>query len=423
MDFQPPQHAPQFRRRKRQLSVIGASAFSAILLLIAFVSAWNYFDISFNVPSPASALNESRTHAAVLATPPSGEADWSFDTGEQIAAPTVAHDGLVFIVAGRRSNTGRLIALDMDSGQPRWTYTLSGVSDFPPAIAGDLLYAVVRDGRIVALDRRSGQEEWTYTTGDLLLGTPVVRDGVLYAASDGVHALDALTGELLWIHQTEGGRATSPLAYSQGIIVVLSKGTHLNLIDAVKGKRRLTTRLWFGGGAPVISDASVVVSGDRGSIQTVRLHTRDIPMEKALRFWWGKLWLYKSAPRPPDPVGFSWHHRGIGGMTAHAVAEGDGRLFLVARYPDHSARIVAVDANDGDVLWQFQSQTIVAEGVTLAGNTLVAGTQAGEIYGLDAETGEIVWNLSLGFGVSAVTVAPGNTLLAASADGTVHKIR
>lgn len=424
MDFQLPQHASPFRRRKRWLSVISISAFSAILLLIAFVSAWNYFDISFNVPSPTSALNESRSQAATLAAPPSGETEWSFNIGEPIAASPVAHGGLAFIVAGRRSDTGRIIALDMASGMPRWTYTLSGVSDFPPAIAGDLLYTVVRDGRIVALDRRSGQEKWTYMTGDLLLGTPVVRDGALFAASDGIHALDALTGELLWIHETERGRTITPLAYSEGIIAVLSEGNHLNLIDAMKGKRRLTARLWFGGAdAPVISDDAVVVSGDRGSIQTVRLHARDIPLEKALRFWWGKLWLYKSAPRPPDPVGFSWHNRGIGGLSARTVADGDGRLFLVARYPDHSAEIVAVDASDGDALWQFQSQTIVAEGVTLAGDTLVAGTQAGEVYGLDAETGEITWQVAMGFGVSAITVAPGDALLAASTAGVVHRFR
>ena len=234
-----------------------------------------------------------------------------------------------------------IIALDTTTGQPAWTYTLHGVSDYRPTVAGSFLYAVTRDGRTIALDRQTGQELWIHSSKDILLGSPVVRDGVLYVASDGIHALDAVTGELLWIHETEGGRAISPLTYSGGIIAVLSEGGHLNLIDAAKGKRRLTARLWFGGaGAPFVLGDTVILSGDRGSIQAVDLYARDIPMEKAVRFWWTKLWLYKSAPRPPDPVGYTWHHRGIGGLSARILAADEDRLYLVTRNADQSGSVM-----------------------------------------------------------------------------------
>ena len=424
MRFEPAESLNLSSSSVRRVLLYALSAFLGGIVVVASVSAWNYFDITLRQASPVSAITESRAEVSSDFKKPLGDIEWSFDTEEAIDVPPIARGGLAFIVAGRRIDTGRIIALDISSGQPVWTYRLDGVSDYPVTLAGDSLYAVTRDGRVVALESQSGQEVWSYTTGDLLLGRPIVRDGVLFAASDGIHALDALTGEPLWIHQTEGSRTTSPLAYSQGIIAVLSEGTHLNLIDAVKGKRRLTTRFWFGGtDMPVIFEDRVIVSGDRGSIQTVNLHARDIPMEKALRFWWTKLWLYKSAPRPPDPVGYSWHHRGVGGLSAHVVASGDGRLFLTAKHPDHSARVIAIDAEYGDVLWQFQSQTLVAEGVTLAGDTLVVGTHAGEVYGLNAESGEITWNLPLDFRVSAVTVTPGDALLVASETGTVHKVR
>lgn len=449
MKFDLPQHTPRARRRKRLLSVICASAVTAILLLIGLVSAWNYFDFALHVPSPTSAISESTIQAAILSAAPSGRIapgriasgrvasgrvassriEWSFDTGEPIAASPVAHEGLVYVVAGRRIDTGRIVALDLDSGQPTWTYTLSGVSDFPPAVAGEMLYAVTRDGRVIALDLQNGQEKWTYNTQDLLLGTPAVRDGMLYAASDGLRALDALTGELLWTHQTEGGRTITPLAHSEGIVAVLSKGNHLNLIDAVKGKRRLTTGLWFGGiGAPVILEDTVVVTGDRGIVQAVDLHARDIPMEKALRFWWTKLWLYKSAPRPPDPVGYSWHHRGIGGLSADIVAAGDGRLFFIAKHADHSAEVVALDASGGHELWRFGKGVPISQGVALSGyyqiaDTLIVGTQDGWLHGLDASSGEGVWSFSVDFSISAVSVTDENSILIASRDGVLHKVR
>ena len=424
MKFDLPKDAAPFRRRKRLLWVISTSAVAAIFLLIGLVSASNYFDFTLHVPSPASALSESPVQAAVLSVAPSGRIEWSFDTGEPITASPVAHEGLVYVVAGRRTDTGRIVALDLESGQTAWTYTLGGVADYPPVVAGEMLYAVTRDGRVIALDLQSGQKKWTYNTQDLLLGTPAVRDGVLYAASDGLHALDALTGELLWTHQTEGGRTITPPAYSGGIIAVMSKGNHLNLIDAVKGKRRLTTGLWFGGiGAPVILEDTVVITGDRGIVQTVDLHARDIPMEKALRFWWTKLWLYKSAPRPPDPVGYWWHHRGIGGLSADIVAAGDGSLFFVAKHADHRAEVVALDASSGHELWRFGEGVPISQGVALSGDNLMVGTQDGWLRGLDASSGESVWSFSVDFPISAVSITDESSMLIASEDGVLHRVR
>ena len=395
-----------------------------MLCLIAAISAWNYYDITLRQVEPTSALNEDAVGYLLLEEPPSGSIEWVFQTGEAIVAPPLIHDGTVFIATGRRAETGRIVALDLASGLPIWTFTLFGVSDYRPAAAGDMVYVVARDGRTIALDRQTGLARWTYDSSELLLGSPIIRNGIIYLASDGVHAVDALTGELLWIHETEGGRTISPLAYHQGIIAVLSEGNHLNLVDAAKAKRRLTSRLWFGGaGAPVINGDSVVVSGDRGAIQNVELWARDIPMEKALRFWWAKLWLYKSAPRPPDPVGYAWHHRGIGGLSARILAADRDRLYLATRNADHSGSVVAIDTLSGDTDWEFQSSTPISDTAVLGRDTLVVGNQDGSLLGLDRATGKEVWGFDLSFPVSSVTAANDDALLVSSADGSVHLIR
>ncbi len=388
------------------------------------VSAWNYFDISLKQVTPSTMLTEATDAIPIFAMPPSGVIERTFQAGEDISAPPAIQDSTAYIVSGRRTETGSITALDLETWMPAWTYTLNGVSDFRPSVAGDFLYAVSRDGRTIALDRHTGQEMWTNNSKDIVLGSPVVRDGVLYVASDGIQALDAVTGELLWTHETEGGRTISPLTFSEGILAVLSEGNHLNLVDAAKGKRRRTARLWFGGaGAPVILGDTVVSSGDRGSIQAIDLHSRDVPMEKAIRFWWTKLWLYKSAPRPPDPVGYLWHHRGIGGLTAQVVAARDDGLYFVARNADHSANVTGLDANTGDALWKFTSQAPVAGGTVLVDGTLVIGTQAGEVLGLNTSTGEIEWRLSVDFSISSIAVTENDTLLLVSENGAIYEIR
>ena len=406
------------------LPLAGILGLCGFLFLIVFVSAWNYFDVTLMKVSPASDLSEPAREIFSIEGGPSGAIEWSFHAGEVVNAPPLVHKGTGYIVSGQRAEAGQITALDLTTGLPVWTYTLLGVSGFRPTVAGDLLYAVTRDGRTIALERNTGREEWTYDAGEILIGSPIVRNGVLYVAANGVHALDALTGDLLWIHETEGGKAVSPLAYSQGIIAVMSEGNHLNLIDAVKAKRRRTTRLWFGGaGAPAILGDTVVVSGDRGSIQTVNLHARDIPLEKALRFWWTKAWIYKSAPRPPDPVGYIWHHRGIGGLSADVVATADERLYFVVRNPDHSSMVTAVDANSGAMLWNYSSETQFSETAVLSGGSLFVGDMAGSVSRLDDSTGEVTGGFTLSFPVSGVAAATGDTLLVTSEAGTVHLIR
>ena len=424
MRFEPPQPTDSIRRRHRRLLPFVLFAFIALIILIASVSAYNYFDISIRANHPSSTTAQTETVAPPFVAPPSGEVAWSYDTGEAIAVPPVVHGNLAFVTAGLQAETGRLIALDTATGQPLWTYRLHGVSDHPVTVAGNLLYAGTRDGRLIVLEHRTGKESWSYKTEDILHGSPAVQEGRLFLASSKIHALDALTGKPLWTHEPEGGKAIGPIAHSMGIVAVMSAGNHLNLIDAIKGKRRLTKRLWFGGiGTPVILGNLVYLSGDRGSVQAVELQARDIPMEKALRFWWNKLWLYKSAPRPPAPIGYSWFHRGIGGLTAHIVAHDDHRLFLVARHPDHSASVVAMDAASEEVLWRFNSGVLIAEGVASVGETLVICTQAGEMYALDAASGAIVWQRDLEILVTTISLVSEDSLLVTSESGEISLVR
>ena len=424
MRFEPPEPTNSSRRSRRRLLPFVLFVLIALIILMASVSAYNYFDISLRTNHPSATTTRVEAVVPPFAAPPSGEVVWSYDAGEAIAVPPVVHGNSAFLTAGLQAETGHIVALDTATGQPLWTYRLHGISNYPVTIAGDLLYPGTRDGRLIVLERRTGKESWTYKTEDILHGSPVVQDGRLFLASSKIHALDALTGKPLWTHEPEGGKAIGPIAYSEGIIAVMSAGNHLNLIDAAKGKRRLTKRLWFGGiGTPVILGDKVFLSGDRGSVQAIELQARDIPMEKALRFWWNKLWLYKSAPRPPDPIGYSWYHRGIGGLTAHIVAHDDHRLFLLARHADHTATVIAMDATSGEVYWRFDLSALTAEGVASAGETLVVCTRAGEIYALDAASGVIVWQRDLGFPVSTIRIVSEGSLLVTSQAGEIHLVR
>src|SRR5262249_40856287 len=99
------------------------------------------------------------------------------------------------------SNPGFLVALDAETGPPRWSRSAAGTMGVPVAANGTVFMAA-DDGKVYAFDAATGKPRWTFQRtvgvgfntgfdGYLALG-----NGLLYVDSDGgaVYALDPATG-------------------------------------------------------------------------------------------------------------------------------------------------------------------------------------------------------------------------------------
>ncbi len=71
-----------------------------------------------------------------------------------IAASPVIDRGRVFAIG----HGGRMVAIELASGQRVWERTFAGVST--PVVAGDWIFAVTVDGELVALTRTDGRVRW-----------------------------------------------------------------------------------------------------------------------------------------------------------------------------------------------------------------------------------------------------------------------
>ena len=144
---------------------------------------------------------------------------------DAVTSPAVAA-GHVMFVAGDAAKP-RLQALDLVTGAPLWDRTAPIGVDAGPIIAAGVVYTATLSGDdIVARSIVDGallfSKNVSGTTGLAL------AQGVLYAsrsvagnaASGGVVALDAATGDRLWAVSTGGLSVTTPAAIANGVVYV-----------------------------------------------------------------------------------------------------------------------------------------------------------------------------------------------------------
>ncbi|HIG27479.1 MAG TPA: hypothetical protein EYQ50_06650, partial [Verrucomicrobiales bacterium] len=123
----------------------------------------------------------------------------------------------------------KVYALDTESGSIRWTFFCDAAIRFAPVIHGDKLYFGSDDGHAYCLNAADGREIWKFRPGPFaehVVGRSrmislwplrtglIVNDGIVYFTAgifpyEGLYigALNAETGELIWMNDTAGDLA------------------------------------------------------------------------------------------------------------------------------------------------------------------------------------------------------------------------
>jgi outer membrane protein assembly factor BamB len=171
---------------------------------------------------------------------------WASTTTAAVAGDTlyvVAPGGKESVAPNPRFENGispthadwRLVALDIGTGEQRWSVDISPAPiGVPPVVSGQLVLvggAGPRGEEIMALDATDGTERWRAAANDAAGNPPVdAGDVIVYGSFDSsVYARDLATGHLLW--QVETGGAITTTAYiADGVIVVGSADGNLYAI-------------------------------------------------------------------------------------------------------------------------------------------------------------------------------------------------
>ena len=189
--------------------------------------------------------------------------------------------------------SGEIQAAFRQGGLVLWTATLAGgrpgqsvatVEDIgaTPVISGRSVYAANTSGRIVALNLDSGERLWSAPYGTRSLIWPAAGSVFFINDLSEITRLDAKTGDFIWAVQLPGyldkdsTRTKEIVAHhgpilAGGRLIVASSDGKLRQFDPTSGNELLSIRIPGGATtAPIVSDGTLYVVSKRGELHAFR---------------------------------------------------------------------------------------------------------------------------------------------------------
>ena len=314
-----------------------------------------------------------------------------------------------------------------------WRHPTGGFVVNAPTVADGVVFVGFDDNHVYALNASTGTELWRFETGDVIRSSPTVVSGVVYVGSNDnhVYALDAKTGFELWSHDTGNWVQYSPVV-SEGVVYfrAMADGDQkLHALDAVSGER-----LWVSENPyPYIDEFALVVVGGKAYMpgEFGEFHALDASTGEPV-------WSFSAgmgAESPPTVVEEVAYLTAVN--SAYALDEDTGEAiwkYGTERFParDFPAVVAdgiyyfspdnvlyALDAPTGKSIWSYQTDWFINIRPLVAEDMVFTGSEDGGFYALDAATGELVWSRD---GTNSSLASPAvvdGVLYAESSDGNL----
>lgn len=296
---------------------------------------------------------------------------WKFPASDGVPGTAAIVGGRVYVGLLK----GELVCLNLQSGEPVWSYRSIDDPDpkaFAPGfkagclVTTDAVYIGDEDGMFHAVDRATGRKRWTFTTQGEIAGcaSPVGEHIIVGSHDSFLYCLNAADGKEVWKFQTQDRVNCSP-AVVDGFTFVAGCDEHLRVIDVQTGKQRSDIPL------ESYLIASPAVLGDM-------LYVGTYASEVVAVDWKNEkiVWRYKDVSRE-----FPYH-------ASAAVTD----KFVVVGGRDKQMH--CIDRVTGRGVWTFPTRGRIDSSPAIVGERVYFGSSDRNIYGVNLADGKEVWKFN-----------------------------
>ena len=354
-----------------------------------------------------------------------GVEEWHYTSNDFLFAPFVA-DGIAYAnLYDAVSQNGNLIALRASDGVQLWHMNGRGFSFNTPVVDDQVVFVSANEnngsGIVYALRVSDGTQLWHKTT-TTFPSIPFVVKGIAYLLSDqGLSALRASNGQLLWNVPVVVNTGLPPQVIN-GVLYLTSTTISLEVPATPTSQSSMLPQVGTIGNLlkSVVPMASVIqtlpLKQGLSSVYAVRLSDGAVlwhyTMSKENGNNWAN-WLsindgtvyvgtfvdqdksYIYALRSNDGL-LLWRQTTHQGMPVNAYVA-SGVIYLASfinngSINDGSGAVYALHTSDGSLLWYHSMYWVVYNSPVLVGSTIYVSTASGEVYAFQESNGSLLWH-------------------------------
>ena len=138
----------------------------------------------------------------------------------------------------------KVVAVDLATGEQRWTSRLGGIIGGGVVVSGDTVFAATSrpEGKVSALDGKSGRRLWRTTTGPVNAALALIGNTLVVENQKGeIFALNAASGDIRWRRKLGAARIPAIAALSLLSLAALGGlGGHLGGAPLGRASLRVT---------------------------------------------------------------------------------------------------------------------------------------------------------------------------------------
>lgn len=259
----------------------------------------------------------------------SGQEIWDYTVEDGIAIRTsVAEDSVYAACEITSDSSGRMLAIDAESGDLRWKIDTRQKLRFEPIIIDGTVYFGKRNGDFVALSAADGSEIWSVNLDPGVFATPTSINGKIYVMKSspyvstenpGLFCISEDTGEIDWMISSRFNSPV-PTTVKNDSIYTYEYGTGIVSISTDDGslewqhQNRTLHK-------PVAGPDSIYVGGDYGDVYKYNSSTGEI----------------------------SWSSSTAASISGAPTLEGD-RIIV----PSQDGNVYSFSTSDGQLKWRYR---------------------------------------------------------------------